>query len=57
LPIAEFVRAVRATGFRGYLSVEVFDGKFEEKYGDDLRRFAKKAMDACQRLVAESQGQ
>ncbi|AEO69789.1 8941787e-765d-4d7f-8d4f-9cae91ec5ce4 [Thermothielavioides terrestris] len=53
LPIREFVQAVLATGFRGWLSIEVFDGKFEEKYGDNLRGFAKRAMEACQRLIAE----
>ncbi|KAG8159651.1 hypothetical protein KVR01_010288 [Diaporthe batatas] len=37
LPVADFTRAVLGTGFRGWLSVEVFDGRFGEKYGDDLR--------------------
>ncbi len=54
MPIQDFVRAVLATGFRGWLSVEVFDGRFEDKYGDDLRKFARKAMKACKRLVAEA---
>lgn len=53
LPIKEFLRAVLGTGFSGWLSIEVFDGRFEEKYGDDLRRFATKAMDACHRLMIE----
>ena len=43
-----------ATGFRGWVSVEVFDGKFEDKYGDDLGKFAKKAMSAYQRLISEA---
>ncbi|TQN65259.1 3-dehydroshikimate dehydratase [Colletotrichum shisoi] len=42
LPIAQFLEAVMGTGFRGWLSVEGFDGKFEEKYGDDLERYAVK---------------
>ncbi|KAK4097154.1 xylose isomerase-like protein [Parathielavia hyrcaniae] len=54
LPIVDFVRAVLKTGFRGWTSIEVFDGKFEEKYGDDLRRFSKTAMEAYQRLMAEA---
>jgi sugar phosphate isomerase/epimerase len=53
LPIKEFVQAVIETGFRGWLSIEVFDGRFEEKYGDDLRRFATKAMDACKRIMIQ----
>lgn len=53
LPVKEFVQAVAGTGFRGWLSIEVFDGRFEEKYGDDLRKFATKAMNACQRLLVE----
>jgi hypothetical protein len=53
LPIRQFTQAVMGTGFRGWLSIEVFDGRFEEKYGDDLRRFAKKAMDACERIMIE----
>ncbi|KAH6853088.1 xylose isomerase-like protein [Chaetomium sp. MPI-CAGE-AT-0009] len=32
LPAERFVRAVLATGFDGWLSIEVFDGKFEEKW-------------------------
>ena len=51
LPIAHFVEAVLATGFRGWFSVEVFDGKFEIKYGDDLHKFAKKARDGCAKLL------
>lgn len=34
--------------------MEVFDGRFEEKYGDDLREFAKKAMESFQKLLAEA---
>ncbi|KAI7773793.1 hypothetical protein LA080_009870 [Diaporthe eres] len=50
LPIADFTRAVLGTGFRGWLSVEVFDGQFEKKFGDDLRGFAEKARDSTRRL-------
>jgi sugar phosphate isomerase/epimerase len=55
LPIDGFVRAVLKTGFNGWFSIEVFDGKFEEKYGEDLRKFAKKGMEAYQRLMTEAQ--
>ena len=54
LPIKDFVRSVLATGFKGWCSIEVFDGRFEEKYGDDLRKFAKKGMEACQKLILEA---
>lgn len=53
LPIAHFAEAVLATGFRGWFSVEVFDGKFKEKYGDDLHKFARKAKEGCQKLLDE----
>lgn len=56
LPIADFTRAVLGTGFRGWLSVEVFDGQFEKKYGDDLRGFADKARDSTLKLVREAAG-
>lgn len=54
LPIAQFVSAVLSTSFRGWFSMEVFDGKFEEKYGDDLMGFAKKAKKANDKLVEEA---
>ena len=56
LPLAPFVAAVLATGFRGYFSMEVFDGRFEEKYGDDLEGFARKAADANARLIEDAKG-
>ncbi|KKY30790.1 putative 3-dehydroshikimate dehydratase [Diaporthe ampelina] len=56
LPIADFTRAVLGTGFRGWLSVEVFDGQFENKYGEDLRGYAEKARDSTLRLVREAAG-
>lgn len=43
-----------ATGFRGWFSIEVFDGKFEEKYGEDMAGFAKKAADGHKRLLDEA---
>lgn len=54
LPIAPVVEAVLATGFRGWFSVEVFDGQFEQKYGDNLLAFAKKAMESHKRLLREA---
>ncbi|KAL2174225.1 xylose isomerase-like protein [Thermothelomyces heterothallicus CBS 202.75] len=54
LPIKECVRAVLATGFSGWMTIEVFDGRFEHKYGDDMRRFAKKAKQAYERLLKEA---
>ncbi|KAK4180242.1 xylose isomerase-like protein [Triangularia setosa] len=52
LPITEFAEAVLKTGFRGWVSVEVFDGKFKDKYGDDLMGFAHKAKSATQMLLS-----
>ncbi|KUI70966.1 3-dehydroshikimate dehydratase [Cytospora mali] len=54
LPIADFVRAVLETGFRGWFSVEVFDGQFEKKYGDDLMKYAEKAKESNTKLVEEA---
>lgn len=51
LPIEEFAGAVLKTGFRGWVSVEVFDGKFEQKYGNDLLCFATKARSATRTLL------
>jgi hypothetical protein len=47
------VEAVLATGFRGWFSLEVFDGQFDKKYGDDLIAFAKKAMESHKKLLGE----
>lgn len=54
LPIADFTRAVLETGFRGWCSVEVFDGQFEKKYGDDLVKFAGKARESTRQLIEEA---
>lgn len=56
LPIADFTRAILGTGFRGWLSVETFDGQFDEKYGEDLKGYAEKARDSTIRLVREAAG-
>lgn len=54
LPIADFTRAVLETGFRGWFSVEVFDGQFESKYGQDLNKFARQAKASTQQLIKEA---
>lgn len=54
LPIADFTRAVLETGFRGWFSVEVFDGQFEKKYEDNLGMFADKARDSTRKLIKEA---
>ncbi|KAI1334680.1 3-dehydroshikimate dehydratase [Xylariaceae sp. FL0016] len=52
LPVQDFLNAVLATGFRGYLSMEVFDGKGPEKY-DDMGEFCKKAMSSLGKLLQD----
>lgn len=53
LPVQEVAKAVLRTGFRGYFSLEVFDGgpqgKGKGKY--DMTHFAKGAMESTQRLL------
>lgn len=53
LPTVDFLKATLDTGFRSWLSIEVFDGKGPEKYGDDLKGYAKKAMKSLERMVEE----
>ncbi|KAI2610488.1 xylose isomerase-like protein [Hypoxylon sp. NC1633] len=50
LPVRDFLKAVFRTGFRGWLSMEVFDGKAPEKYSDMLD-FSKKAMSSLEKLL------
>ncbi|KAK8074488.1 hypothetical protein PG997_009151 [Apiospora hydei] len=51
LPVREFLNAVLDTGFRGYLSMEVFDPKGQEKRYPDMGAYAKKAMDSLEKLL------
>ncbi|KAI0967816.1 3-dehydroshikimate dehydratase [Xylaria arbuscula] len=50
LPVQEFLDAVLATGFRGWLSVEVFDGRGKDKY-DDMGDYSKRAMRSLHKLL------
>ncbi|KAI0425890.1 3-dehydroshikimate dehydratase [Xylaria sp. FL1042] len=50
LPVKDFLDAVLGTGFRGWLSVEVFDGRGKDKY-DDMGEYSKKAMASLQKLL------
>ncbi|KAK5651269.1 hypothetical protein OQA88_12677 [Cercophora sp. LCS_1] len=54
LPIMELVEAILKTGYRGWFSVERFDGKFEEKYGRDVDALTKKAYESCGKLLREA---
>ena len=47
LPVVEVVKAVLRTGFRGWFSMEVFDGKEE----GEMAEIAKRAMLAHQKLI------
>ena len=53
LPVGDFLNATLRTGFRGALSIEVFDSKAPEKYAD-MGEFAHRAMDSLNRLLVES---
>ncbi|XXH03187.1 hypothetical protein Hte_009584 [Hypoxylon texense] len=50
LPVQDFLKAVLGTGFRSWLSIEVFDGRGPEKYSD-MVAFSKKAMSSLERLL------
>lgn len=55
LPIEAVTRAVLETGFRGWFSMEVFDGGPEGKnYEGDMNEYARKAMDSYKKLIKES---
>jgi len=54
LPVVQVVKAVLKTGFRGYFSMEIFDGGREGKGKEyDLQVFAKEAMQSHQKLLEE----
>lgn len=52
--MVDFTKAVLDTGYGGFLSVEVFDGRAPGKY-DEMSLFADKAMDSLQRLLQGSE--
>ncbi|KAK6952538.1 hypothetical protein Daesc_007079 [Daldinia eschscholtzii] len=52
LPVQDFLKAVLETGFRGWLSIEVFDGKGPDKYSDMLG-FSQKAMSSLLKLLGQ----
>ena len=56
LPVVEVTRAVLGTGFTGWFSAEVFDGKaVREKMGEEgMGGYAKRAMAGMERLVKEA---
>jgi len=50
LPVEDFTRAVLGTGFRGWFSMEVFDGQGPQKY-TSMELYTTKAMEALNTLV------
>ncbi|KAI1488408.1 3-dehydroshikimate dehydratase [Biscogniauxia mediterranea] len=50
LPVKDFLHAVLGTGFRGWLSVEVFDSKAPQKYSD-MAGFGEAARASLERLL------
>jgi sugar phosphate isomerase/epimerase len=55
LPVVDFTKAVLGTGFRGWLSMEIFDGREKDKHGIDMAEFSRTAMSSLQRLLQESE--
>ncbi len=55
LPVVDFTKAVLATGFRGWFSMEIFDGQEKNKHGSDMTEFSKMAMGSLQKLLQESE--
>lgn len=55
LPVVEFAKAVLQTGFRGWFSMEVFDGgpDGQDQEWKDMPAFTKKAMQSHHRLLQE----
>jgi hypothetical protein len=47
-------KAVLGTGFRGWFSVEVFDGQNREQ---DIKKFCGGAMDSCKKMIEECAGE
>lgn len=56
LPVVDVTKAVLQTGFRGWLSTEVFDGGPEGKDQEwkDMGAYTEKAMRAHERLLREA---
>ena len=56
LPVVEFTRAVLKTGFRGWFSMEVFDGgpNGDDNEWKDLPAYARRAMEAHQQLLQKT---
>ena len=55
LPVVEVTKAVLRTGFRGWLSMEIFDGgpAGTDQRWKDMHRYAKQAMQSHKRLLNE----
>ncbi|KAH8923834.1 xylose isomerase-like protein [Atractiella rhizophila] len=57
LPVVEVTKAVMQTGFRGWFSYEVFDGREDGKGKEyDLKEYAQKAKDAHLKLMDAVRG-
>ena len=55
LPVVDVAKAVLKTGFRGWFSMEVFDGgpDGQDQEWNDMPGYTKKAMKAHERLLTE----
>ena len=56
LPVTEVTKAVLRTGFRGWFSMEIFDGGPDgsDQEWADMSGYAKKAMASHKRLLEEA---
>lgn len=56
LPVVDFAKAVLKTGFRGWFSMEVFDGgpSGQDQEWKDMPGYTKKAMRSHERLLQEA---
>ncbi|KAJ5683680.1 uncharacterized protein N7477_000025 [Penicillium maclennaniae] len=56
LPIEEVARAVLKTGFRGWFSMEIFDGNATTGTTEGMGDYAKRAMQSMERLLQSCEG-
>lgn len=51
LPVEEVAKAVLRTGFRGWFSMEIFDGNVTRETGEGMEEYARRAMRSMEKLL------